>query len=79
MRCGKTDVTDLCPLTCGEDCTPFDTVGSTMVGIGIVIMLQTKLPEGATIIIFEAIAPLPVQGILTIEKVDAMHNYISIC
>jgi len=28
MRCGKPDVTDLCPLTCGEDCTPFDTVGS---------------------------------------------------
>jgi len=27
-RCGKPGVTDLCPLTCGEDCTPFDTVGT---------------------------------------------------
>ena len=40
-------------------------------------MLQAELPTGAPIIIFEAIAPLPVQGILTIEKVDAMRNYIS--
>jgi len=40
-----------------------------MVGIGIVLMLQAELPTGAAIIIFEAIAPLPVQGILTIEKV----------
>jgi len=49
-----------------------------MIGIGIVLLLQRKLPKGATLIIFEAIAPLPVQGILTIEKVDAMRNYISI-
>jgi len=28
VRCGKPGVTDLCPLTCGEDCAPFDTVGS---------------------------------------------------
>ena len=27
VRCGKPGVTDLCPLTCGVDCTPFDTVG----------------------------------------------------
>jgi len=39
-----------------------------MVRIGIVLLLQSNLPKGATIIIFEAIAPLPVQGVF--ENVD---------
>ena len=27
VRCGKRNVAELCPLTCGNDCTPFDTAG----------------------------------------------------
>jgi len=39
-----------------------------------------SLTSGAAEISFEAIALLPAQGILTIEKVDArMRNYIRIC
>ena len=49
------------------------------VGLRIALLLQLNLTKDAAKIIFEAIVLLPVQGILTSEKVDAMRNYISTC